>query len=247
LADKMIYYPEDVEARLDNNASHFAWLVETILSENQGEGAAPFLTAMYDAELFGHWWYEGPRWIYKTIKRLHEIGKVRQRTTGDFLTENPPSLGVSLPEGSWGQGGFHWIWLNDWTAWTWKEIYKAEDTMRDLARDYAHVDDAPLQRLLRQTARELLLLESSDWQFLISTWSARDYAEMRLQEHRDIFLRLAAMVRQYAAGGKLDPEDWEFLATSERRDNPFPDINPAWWAEPHYSGALPSSSSVSGR
>jgi len=141
-------------------------------------------------------------------------------------------VGVALPEGSWGQGGFHWIWLNEWTAWTWKEVYKAEETMRALARDFAHSEDATLRRLLRQTARELLLLESSDWQFLISTWSARDYAELRLQEHRDVFTRLAALARQYAASGVLDAADLAFLETEERRDDLFPTIDPAWWVDP---------------
>jgi 1,4-alpha-glucan branching enzyme len=103
--------------------------------------------------------------------------------------------------------------------------------MRELAREYAHREEPGLQRLLKQTARELLLLESSDWQFLISTWSARDYAEMRLQEHRDVFTRLAGMVRQYAATGTLDAADWEYLATCERRDGIFPTIDPAWWVD----------------
>jgi 1,4-alpha-glucan branching enzyme len=231
LADKQIYFPDDIEERLDGNAEHFAWLVETLLAENPQENAPAILTAPYDAELFGHWWYEGPRWMYKVLKRLHENGRVTLQTAGDYLHAYPPSVGVALPEGSWGQGGFHWIWLNDWTSWTWKVIYKAEETMRELARQYAHVEDANLHRLLQQTARELLLLESSDWQFLISTWSARDYAEMRLQEHRDVFERLTAMVRQYAATGALDDADWDFLATNERRDNLFPTVDPAWWIE----------------
>lgn len=231
LADKQIYYPDDIEARLDGNAEHYAWLVETLLAENPQTDGPTFLTAPYDTELFGHWWYEGPRWIYKTLKRLHAGDRVRLQTAGSYLAENPPTIGVALPEGSWGQGGFHWIWLNEWTAWTWKEVYKAEEEMRALAKAFAHSDDAALQRLLRQTARELLLLESSDWQFLISTWSARDYAEMRLQEHRDVFTRLAGMTRQYAATGELDTSDWEYLATCELRDNLFPDVDPTWWID----------------
>ncbi len=231
LAEKMIYYPEDVEKQLELNAEHFAGLVERMLTENPQQDAPAFLTAPYDTELFGHWWYEGPRWMYKTLKRLHAAGRVTLQTAGSYLEQHPPTVGVALPEGSWGQGGFHWIWMNEWTAWTWKEVYKAEEMMRALAGEFAHREDATLQRLLKQTARELLLLESSDWQFLISTWSARDYAEMRLQEHRDVFTRLAALVRQYAATGVLEDADEEFLATEERRDNLFQDIDPAWWVD----------------
>jgi len=101
---------------------------------------------------------------------------------------------VELPEGSWGDGGRHQVWLNDDTRWTWGPIYAAEARFERLAGEAAGRPREPLlERLLTQSGRELLLLEASDWQFLITTFAARDYAELRLAEHAESFERLAAL------------------------------------------------------
>ena len=34
---------------------------------------------------------------------------------------------LTLPEGSWGEGGDHRVWLNPDTEWTWDRVYGAED------------------------------------------------------------------------------------------------------------------------
>ena len=106
--------------------------------------------------------------------------------------------------------------------------------MEELAQLYAEDPDPRLQDLLKQCGRSLFLLESSDWQFLISTFSARDYAELRLVVHHDDFKRLAAMARRYAADRDLPPEDWNFLSFCRERDDIFPDIDPKWWARLQY-------------
>jgi 1,4-alpha-glucan branching enzyme len=121
--------------------------------------------------------------------------------------------------------------MNDWT---WRHIYPAEQEMEDLAQLFAADPDPRLQDLLKQCGRSLFLLEASDWQFLISTFSARDYAEMRLVVHNEDFKRLAAMTRRYAADRDLPPEDWNFLNFCRERDDIFPDINPEWWARLQY-------------
>jgi len=100
---------------------------------------------------------------------------------GAHLSENPPSQMISLPESSWGAGGDHRIWLNNDTVWMWKEIYAAEKWMEQAAATYKERPD--LQELLKQAARELLLMESSDWEFLITTFQARDYGVHRFREH----------------------------------------------------------------
>src|SRR5207244_3603491 len=83
-----------------------------------------------------------------------------------------------LPEGSWGEGGDHRVWLNRDTEWTWDRVYSAEaEWAAHLAATRAAKGD--LARALTQATRELLLLQASDWQFLITTGTARDYAERR--------------------------------------------------------------------
>ncbi len=231
LGHKEEYRPGWVEERIRENAGHFKDLVKGILSRYRKEsGHSGIVTAAFDTELLGHWWFEGPRWLYYVLKWIDMDPEMGLVTGGQYLDNNPPQQIISLPEGSWGEGGFHWIWLNEWTKWTWELIYDAETKMKEMAQKHAKTSDSDLLRLLRQMARELLLLESSDWQFLISTWSARDYAELRVREHYEGCIRLYDLIRKRARGVELHIGDWEFLGACEERDNLFTDIDVGWWA-----------------
>lgn len=236
LADKEVYDHEAVEERIKENASHFKDLIKRQLVKHYEETGRPgILTAPFDAELFGHWWYEGPRWLYYVLKWVAADPELELTTCSRYLDSYPAETVISIPEGSWGQGGFHWIWLNEWTEWSWKHIYEAEDKMAALASAYAgRGDDALLQRLLKQAARELLLLQASDWQFLISTWSARDYAELRLALHAGDFNRLASLAEALGQGKSLEAGDLAFLEACEARDKLFADVDPHWWARLDY-------------
>ncbi|MFW6163814.1 MAG: 1,4-alpha-glucan branching protein domain-containing protein, partial [Planctomycetota bacterium] len=229
LGDKEVYEPDQIEGMLESHAHHFVELVHDLLagddlvSESEGVVCAPF-----DAELFGHWWFEGPRWVGKILRRFAASDQVRTIQCSEYLAEHPPHSLVQLPEGSWGEGGFHWIWLNDWTEWTWKDIYRCEDQFLDLLalRD----GDETLDMVLRQAGRELLLLESSDWQFLISTWHARDYAENRVSVHYNDFRRLASIAEAYAADRHLSDADAAFVERVRQRDPVFPDLDLDAWS-----------------
>ncbi len=222
LAEKEPYQPEMVEARLEENASHFVGVVLSRLQDYRNRrGKGGHLVAPFDTELFGHWWYEGPRFLEKVLAKLAADPRVDLVSCGQRLESHPPQQVISLPEGSWGQGGFHWIWLNRDTEWTWPHIYRCEETMAGLA-PLAAGARGELKEVLDQLTRELLLLQASDWQFLISTWSARDYAEMRFTNHVGEFERLAAMARELAAGRGLSPGQRRFLRASQKRDRLFP-------------------------
>jgi 1,4-alpha-glucan branching enzyme len=238
LADKGPYHPEWIQERIHSQADHFVAMVKGILTEfRDRHGRAGTVVAPYDTELIGHWWFEGPEWIYQVLRRFQEHTQVQLRPGGEILEAVVPGAVISLPEGSWGEGGYHWIWLNEMNDWTWRHIYPAEEAMEEMARLWADDPDPRLQDLLKQCARSLLLLEASDWQFLISTFSARDYAELRLTVHNDDFRRLAAMTRRYAADRDLPPEDWNFLHFCRERDDIFPDVDPRWWARLQYPPA----------
>ncbi len=232
LADKKLYEPEKAAERIPENADHFVWLVKTILSEHrQASGRSGMVTAPYDAELFGHWWFEGPRFLKHVLAKMAADPEIRLTTCSEELDRHQPTQVISLPEGSWGEGGYHFVWLNDHTAWTWRHIYEDEVRMQRLAREHGDNGDPNIQRLLKQAARELLLVQASDWQFLISTWAARDYAEMRFERHHEDFLRLADFVEQYAREGTLSDGQWRFLEDVQRRDDLFPDIEIGWFKE----------------
>jgi 1,4-alpha-glucan branching enzyme len=229
LGRKELYEPVRALSRLPRHARNFAELVRDVLKREKADRGEPgVITAMYDTELYGHWWFEGPEFLYYAIRALDDAG-VRRVTCGEHLDEKPPNRVVSLPEGSWGEGGYHWIWLNEWTTWTWELIYKAEREMAALAAEFG--DEPRVQTLLKQAGRELLLLESSDWQFSISTWASRDYAEQRVNDHAGKFETIASLIRRIVAGEEIPADDWNALGEAEDRDRCFPDVDPRWWVE----------------
>ena len=172
-----------------------------------------------------------PIWLKLVLKELCEEPAVELTTCGRFLETYPPDTIVTLPEGSWGKGGFHWIWLNADTEFIWVKIYECEAKMEELAVKYADAvkSDPRLEQILKQTIRELFLLQSSDWPFLITTWQARDYAAMRFSEHYESFQRLSRICDAYHATRTLPPEDERFLNTIEARDNLLPEMDVQWF------------------
>jgi 1,4-alpha-glucan branching enzyme len=231
LGAKEPYQPQRAQERVPENADHFCSLVHDLICGHQARtGKYGILCAPYDAELFGHWWFEGPAWLYRVLKAVSLDPRVDLVTCSEYLEAHTPEAAVSLPESSWGQGGFHWIWLNEWTSWIWRNIYHGEAEMPQLAELASHTGDGLLARIVAQAARELLLLEASDWPFLISTWTARDYAERRAAFHHDAFARLAEMARRRARGESLTSQEESFLSECQLRDSIFPDLNPDWWA-----------------
>jgi 1,4-alpha-glucan branching enzyme len=223
LGSKGPYDPEAAAATTRRHAAHFSALVQETLASTGARGGV--VCSPYDAELFGHWWFEGPRWLDQVARSLH-AASVPSMTLGEALAVSPPRATVALPEGSWGEGGDHRVWLNPATEWTWDRLYSAESEWVDLLSrtDGASPDR---RRVVAQASRELLLLQASDWQFLITTWAARDYAERRVAEHYAEFKRLAELARRID-GEPLASEDADTVRRLEREDFCFPDLDPAW-------------------
>ena len=186
-------------------------------------------------ELFGHWWFEGPQWLATVLRNLSEDEGIATTTCSQYLDENPPSLVMQLPEGSWGEGGYHFIWLNQDTVWTWQHIYDMESQLRALPGigDRLSADET-LGELMCQTLRELLLLQSSDWQFLISTASARDYAELRFSFHYDCVRQLISIIKDYLQIGTLSDGARNFLSDCQHRDDLFPELDWRWFFDYTY-------------
>jgi len=213
LADKAPYDLDRVGDRVRENAAHFVGLLEkTLAGRDRG-----VVVSMYDTELFGHWWFEGPEWIYHVLKGL-AASSVRASTTAACREHvPPPSRMIALPEGSWGEGGFHSVWLNENTSWIWEKIHALEASWRRLRTKFGDAD----RRLVKQLVCEKFLLESSDWPFLITTWSARDYAENRAAEHA---VRAGRLVSWIDRGGPLSAEEETLLSSWEQADALFPEV-----------------------
>lgn len=229
LGRKGPYDPWKAYENIANHAADFVNIVKGTLADYKGKAdRAGTLVAMYDTELFGHWWWEGPEFLYETAVRMAADPDLAMASGGDVLDEEPARHLIHLPEGSWGEGGYHSVWLNEDNHWTWVKLYPCEERMRKMAQTMA---DGPAKEIVRQCARELVLAEASDWQFLISTWSARDYSEIRIQDHIDRFNRLADLADQVHAGNAISEDDDAFYRDCLQKDAPFPDIDVSYWAK----------------
>jgi 1,4-alpha-glucan branching enzyme len=222
----MLYWPDDVPGKLDENAGHYVNLIKDILKAYKGDFGKPgIIVAPYDCELFGHWWFEGNWWLARVLRWIEDEPEIELTNTRLHMEQNPPNKVVQIIEGSWGQGSSHWVWLNKWTTWTWRVIYDAEDKTEKIMAKYGRTKDENLKKILKQLARELLLLQSSDWQFLITTWSARDYSEGRISLHYENFNRLYLMAMRYGNGEFIEEGEWHFLGKIEENDGIFKDID----------------------
>jgi len=177
----------------------------------------PIVVSPYDAELFGHWWYEGPWFIdYLFRKSWYDQNSFDMTHLADYLRHHPNQQ-VSRPsQSSWGFRGFHEYWLNETNSWIYPHLHKATERMIELS--HKEPDDELQWKALNQAARELLLAQSSDWAFIMRTGTMVPYAVRRTRSH---LLRFNKIYEDMHAG-KID-SGW--LEKVEEIDNIFPEIN----------------------
>ncbi|MGI5862574.1 MAG: glycoside hydrolase family 57 protein [Myxococcales bacterium] len=181
-------------------------------------GRKPIVIAPYDAELFGHWWFEGPDFIEYFIRKSAYDQKIyRLASPADFLRENPENQLATPPMCSWGAGGYSDVWLDGSNDWIYRHLHKATERMIALSRDYPD-DDSLRRRALNQAARELLLAQSSDWAFIMKTGTMVEYAIRRTKEHVLRFNKLHDQIRSNSI-------DERWLGYVENRDNIFPELD----------------------
>lgn len=181
-------------------------------------GRKPILVAPYDAELFGHWWFEGPDWLYYLLKKIHfDQDILRPITPSEYLRENPTNQVASPSPSSWGYKGYNEVWLEGSNDWIYRHLHTAAERMTELVRSNNSPDDLT-RRALKQAAREVLLAQSSDWAFIMKVGHMASYARGRTKNHVDRFTRLYHEIKE----NRVDPENLSHL---ESIDNIFPDID----------------------
>jgi 1,4-alpha-glucan branching enzyme len=221
LGAKDLYSPGAAFERVRSHADHFVELVRETLANRRHAERDSLLTVTFDAELFGHWWFEGIDWMGRVLRELSARGP-RPVTVDGYLREHPARERVALQEGSWGKNNDHTTWMNERTSWMWADLARMAHDMTALRG--LPISDARRTRAARQAARELLLAQSSDWPFLVTTGQAADYAAERFRSHAQRFRRAAEL-----ASGATEHDEVE-LRSLERADNPFPDARPADFA-----------------
>jgi len=185
-----------------------------------GASRPPLITSMYDAELFGHWWFEGPEWLNAVLQGLGERG-LRAVSPGDYLQEFPVSQVSEPSTSSWGEGGYFEVWVNPKNDWVYPPLHDATRRMIDLVARFGSAGGLAA-RALAQAGRELLLAQASDWPFILKNETAVGYARARLAQHLDRFRRL----EESLSTGRIDAAD---LAVLEAQDNLFPEIDVGLW------------------
>ncbi len=191
---------------------------QQVLSLSAGMDRKPILVAPYDAELFGHWWFEGPLWIEALIRQLAANPKVLKLTTpGRYLREYPKNQVATPPTCSWGYKGYNEFWLNRENDWIYPLLHKAAYQMIRMANEF-NQSSGLLMRALNQSARELLLAQSSDWAFIMKTGTSPPYAVARTKLHLERFDRLSEEIWRNEVNEL-------YLKDVEEKDNIFPEIN----------------------
>jgi 1,4-alpha-glucan branching enzyme len=223
-ADKQVY---DRGAALHAAAEHAAHFLKARVEHFQklaGVLDRPALVvAPYDAELFGHWWYEGPEFLdYFVRQAVFDQQTFELITPEDYLRRHPTNQIATPSPSSWGEEGHFRVWLNERNAWIYPHLQVAQERMTALARRFTRLN--PLEdRALKQAARELLLAQSSDWSFMLRSDTSPEYARQRVKTH---LLRFTALHDQLTSS-KMNRTQLEGI---EQQDNLFPDIDYSYWA-----------------
>jgi 1,4-alpha-glucan branching enzyme len=214
--------PYDRKAALARARVHAADFVDN--RQKQAEAARatldrpPVVVSPYDAELFGHWWYEGPQFLSAVFRRLHEQDAVRAVTPLEYLERHPDCEVAQPPLSSWGAKGYGDVWLNPSNDWIYPHLDMAAERMVELAARY-EAPSALEKRALDQAARELMLAQASDWPFIMTTGTAVEYAKRRVRDH---VARFTYLYERLSGGGELDES---VVADFENRDALFPDLD----------------------
>jgi 1,4-alpha-glucan branching enzyme len=230
LSEKHPYYPDDVAGRVFEHAQHFCNVIRQTLGEYQyatdreGVCVAPF-----DAELFGHWWFEGPQFLRDVVLTLANSKDVKLLTAEEALYHHPPDKAMRLPEGSWGKNGDHTVWMNGQVRWMWEIEYRAEGRMLKLLHELPWRSNENVNAMMQRAGRELLLLQASDWPFVVDSQGAVDYGIQRFSNHATQFDRATLMAEEAAKGLTPNQLREAELRDMDLHDSIFRDINLDWW------------------
>jgi 1,4-alpha-glucan branching enzyme len=215
--------PYDRELALERAGSHAGHFLEQRQHQVRRHAAhmdrPPLVVSPYDAELFGHWWYEGPQFLDYLFRKMHfDQDVVKPITPSEYLAAFPDLEVAQPPMSTWGAKGYAEVWLNPGNDWIYPHLDMAAERMVELARRFEH--PGPLElRALNQAARELLLAQASDWAFIMKTGTTVEYAKKRTRDH---VARFTYLYR--ALTGEVMLEE-PIVADFEWRDNIFPDVD----------------------
>ncbi len=219
LNQKQPYYPSDAKSVAADHAGNFMFnrqkQIEYLASMLDRK---PMVVSMYDAELYGHWWYEGVDFLEFLFKKIHYDQKdIKLITPMEYLKIYPENQVVQPSMSSWGDKGYNDVWLNSGNDWIYRHLIKAAERMMELANQFPNAQGL-LRRALNQAARELLLMQSSDWAFLMTVGTAHTYSTKRTKDHITRF----NTVYDQIMGNRIDEG---YIHDLETKDSIFPELD----------------------
>lgn len=219
LADKQPYRPDIARDRAAEHAGNFMFNRQhQVRYLRQFLDRPPIIVAPYDAELFGHWWYEGPMFIEYLMRKMgHDQEEIKAITPIEYMERHPMLQSVQPASSSWGDKGYYEVWLNGSNDWIYRHLHECEHRMVELVQAYPNAEGIQ-QRALNQAARELLLAQSSDWAFIMTTATAVPYAVRRTRDHVHRFHTLYEQL-------KSNGIDEVYLSELEGKDTIFQEID----------------------
>jgi 1,4-alpha-glucan branching enzyme len=219
---KEAYRPDWAQKRAEEHASDFiSKRFEQINYISKHMDRPPIIVAPYDAELYGHWWYEGPMWLDFVIRKIAcDCPDIALTTPSQYLSKYKTNQLASPADSSWGHKGYSEFWLNETNSWIYPHLHQASKQMTELVNKFSKQaqDNEILAKTLNQAAVELLLAESSDWPFIMRTGTMTHYAERRIKMHVNRF-------RQIYNDLMAQQIDIQWLNEISSRDNIFKGIN----------------------
>ncbi|MDO8805315.1 MAG: DUF1957 domain-containing protein [Elusimicrobiota bacterium] len=219
LHEKAPYNPAEAREMAASHAGNFMFNRERQIEHlNHFLGRKPVVVSMYDAELYGHWWYEGIDFLEFLFKKIHHDQKsIKMVTPSEYLGIHPDNQVVQPCMSTWGDKGYNEVWLNGTNDWMYRHLHKQVERMVELANKFPNADGT-LLRALNQCAREVVLGMSSDWAFLMTVGTAKSYSTKRFVAHTHRFNGLYEQIM----GNRLEEN---YLKDIEWRDNIFPGLN----------------------
>lgn len=217
--EKLLYEPEVAARQAKQHARDFVHKSVRQLAQLRTVIPHPVVVAPYDAELFGHWWYEGCQWLEHVLREVALLppGALDLTQLSSYLEQHPTNQVTRPAQSSWGQGGYHRFWLDGSNAWIYPQLHRAAQRMIELAREHTSPTDLQ-RRALNHAARQLLLAQASDWAFIMRDNTVVDYATSRTRRHLRDFQELVTQLDE----NRIDPI---WLSDRERIETIFPDLD----------------------
>ncbi len=220
-AEKQIYRPRQALEKAQIHAQDFVDKCQQHIDRLSIDmDRPPIIVAPYDAELLGHWWFEGPHWLERVLRLTNQQSTgVKSVSCSDYLAEQPHHQIATPSASTWGNEGYSSFWINETNDWIYPHLHQAAKQMEKLADNFATAPKhSLLERALNQAARTLLLAQASDWPFIMKSGTTINYAQKRIKDQLARFNYLHDTIHS----GNIDEH---YLAGLEQMDNIFPDID----------------------